>query len=250
MFKKIVSLFCSALLVLTMLTGCQSVKKVIDKFKPEETGISGSLEDTQKEDTSGKEETATDSPATETIKAPQVITYYTVKKLVTKDEVDIGFDVEIPKIVTDNPGAEIINTKIDIYKVKIEKEYAKSGNLAEYDKIIKCNYKTAVKDNLLFISVYTSGGVLYSEGFAENYHYAYDYVEDRELSTDELIDFFGMNKDQILTKVNTALVKEGMESVAGFDKISLFVDENGKICVDTLAPSMLGPEYPFIVILD
>lgn len=250
MFKRIISLIFSALLILTMLTGCQSVKKIIDKFKPEEIGISDSLEDTQKEDTSDKEETATDSPATETIKAPQVITYYTVKKLVTKDEVDIGFDVEIPKIVTDNPGAEVINAKIDILKVNIEKEYVKLGNLDEYDKIIKCNYKTAVKDNLIFISIYTYSGFLYSEAFLENYHYAYDFVEDRELSTDELIEFFGMNKDQILTKVNTALANEEMESVTGFDKISLFIDENGKICADALVPSMFETEYPFIVILD
>lgn len=190
---------------------------------------------------------ATDEQTTKA-SLPQVVTYFELNKTANPNaEFTAGFEVKLPKIVSDKPGAMKINAEIDKMRIGVEKQYNNAGNLADYNEIYKYSYSNSIKGNTIFITINTTNGIMQSESINKNFYYAYDYTQDKQITKNTIAAMFGMNETQILNKVNTELEQRGAMAVTGYDKIDLFVNINGKLAADAKTESMLGGDYSEII---
>lgn len=182
---------------------------------------------------------------------PQVITYYELnkQKIVEAENFTAGFDIKLPKIVSDKPGAMQINGEINEMKIKIENYANTAGDLTGFTEILKYSYEAAVKGNVVFVSLNTGHGYMASEYIVENIYYAYNYLTDTKASKTEIGQLFGMNEAQILNMVNNELALKGAPAVTGFDKIDLFVNAAGKLAADAKVVSEMGGFYSEIIVL-
>ncbi len=182
---------------------------------------------------------------------PQVITYYELnkQKIVEAENFTAGFDIKLPKIVSDKPGAMQINGEINEMKISIENYANTAGDLTGFDEILKYSYETAVKDNVVFVSLNTAHGYMASEYVVDNFYYAYNYITDTKAAKTEIGQLFGLNETQILNMVNANLASKGAPAVTGFDKIDLFVNAGGKLAADAKVVSEMGGFYSEIIVL-
>lgn len=239
--RLFMSVICLTLAMLFLFSAClPSAKKEDESTTAAENGTTLTTEETM---------TATQTQeATTQAGPPQVITYYTLKNTQKIDEYfTAGFDVELPKIDSDKPGAVKINNEIDKLKDNIEEHSNKAGNLATYREITECSYETTSKDNVIFIALKASHGLMESEYSIDNIYYAYDYAADKTATNTDIAGMFSLSESQVLTMVNTALVKKDAAKVTGFDKIDLFVNKAGKLVADAKVESMMGSDYSELI---
>lgn len=182
---------------------------------------------------------------------PQVITYYELNKLklVASENFTAGFDIKLPKIVSDKPGALQINAEINEMKINIENYANTAGDLTGFEEILKYSYETSVKGNVVFVSLNTAHGYMASEYIADNFYYAYNYMTDTIATKTEIGQLFGLNETQILNMVNAGLASKGAQAVTGYDKIDLFVNAGGKLAADAKVESEMGGFYSEIIVL-
>lgn len=239
--KMVVPVICTILATLFLFAGCLPLEKKEDE----------STTPPENETSLATGEIATTSPTEQTTvqeRFPQVITYYTLSNSKKIDEYfTAGFDVKLPKIDSDKPGALKINAEIDKLKVNIEKASNAAGDLSTYREYTECTYETTMKGNAIFISLKTAHGLMESEYTTDNFYYAYDYVADKEISDTDIALMFNLYEPQVISMVNTALAQKGVEQITDFNKIDLFVNAAGKLVADAKVESMMGGDYSELI---
>lgn len=241
--KSIMPVVCTILALLFLFGGCLPFA---DK-KEKSTTV---LQDETSLTTQESQITATSAQATTQEAPPQVITYYTLSNTEKIDQYfTAGFDVKLPKIDSDKPGAQQINNEINELKINIENHSNAAGDLSTYREYTECSYETAMKDSVIFIVLKTAHGLMESEYSVDNYYYTYDYAADKTLSNTDIALMFNLSAPQVVDKVNAALVQKGAEQVTGFDKIDLFVNSAGKLMADAKVESMMGGDYSELITL-
>lgn len=239
--KLLISVFCAALALLFLFSGCLPSAKKEDKSTTTSQDGTSLIADKTVRTTKAEQTTTQENP-------PQVITYYTLKNTKKIDEYfTAGFDVELPKIDSDKLGALKINSEIDKLKVNTEEHYNAAGDLNTYREITKCSYETARKDKVIFIAIKATHGLMESEYSIENIYYAYDYAADKEVSNTDIALMFNLDEQKVMSMVNTVLVQRDAAKVTGFDKIDLFVNGAGKLIADAKVESMMGSDYSELI---
>lgn len=167
------------------------------------------------------------SSASAALTAPQVVTAYSYDNRKTDASGEtVGLNLSFPKIVSDKPGALELNNTLLAAKSQYSSQDS-PGYLEE------TGYQTFAYKNILTIALYSRDSVI---GIRKNAYqiYNYDFVNDRILTQEEMLQSLSLNETDILQKAKTYLISMGEDAgLAKEYKIAgIFRDNNGSIVVD------------------
>ena len=171
---------------------------------------------------------------------PEVITYFELfEEEIIDGHLKSGFDVKLPKILSEKPGAISINNEIDKIKEDIESKYNAVEDLKTYDAHYKYSYEALNFGNMLFINIRYTNTYLYSEYDSYTRNFAYDFISDKILTNQDIAMLFNVDLDKITEKINYILYinSDGFEipSVRNSDDYYLYINLNGQLMADAIA---------------
>lgn len=176
---------------------------------------------------SGNPTSSAISSASATPTAPRVVTAYSYDNRKTDASGEtVGLNLSFPKIVSDKPGAlELNNTLLAAKSQYLSQD--SPGYLEE------TGYQTFVYKNILTIALYNRDSVI---GIRKNAYqiYNYDFVNDRILTQEEMLQSLSLNETDIQQKAKTYLISMGEDAglAKGYKIAGIFRDSNGSIAVD------------------
>jgi len=168
--------------------------------------------------------TSNTAATTQAVKPPDVVTYYQLKESEYGNE--ITFDVELPKIDSEKPGAVKVNGAIDKLRAMIESVKNQKDKIYSID--YKMTYETHTYKNILFLRVGYITAPRASEYDESAYYFAYDYAGDKMLGNGDLAEMFGQTLKDITDKVNRILTENGYYSLSAENPLYLYADKQGK----------------------
>jgi hypothetical protein len=188
----------------------------------------------------------TEKPA---VKPPEVVTYYSINDTYKVDEIfTAGFIVDLPNIVSDKPLALKINAEMAKLKDFVKQKYTAAGSIKAFREEYKYSYETYLKDNILFISVFTAHGTRSSNDFiTSNKYYAYDFAADKIVSDAVILKMYTMDLTEVLDTVNSALLAVGAAQIDNAENIRYFVKGNGKLFAEVTVHALMGGTYSELV---
>jgi len=181
--------------------------------------------------------------------APNVVTYYQINDTYKVDEVfSSGFIVSLPNIVSNKPLAQNINAQMDKIRDAVKAKYNSVANIKTFREQYNYSYASFVKDNILFLSVFTAHGARASEFVTSNKYYAYDFENDKIASNAVILQMYNINAAEILDTVNAELLAVGAAQINTTDNIQYFVKSDGKLWADVKVKALLdGTAYSELV---
>ena len=200
--KKLFILFITAALVCT-LCSCGLVKNLFDRFEllqadTSETEAMSEPTETYFETTAEVEETvATTEPVIEP--TPLVVCANSYEKeaidaFFPAEKFGFTHKVEYPKIDSDKSGATALNEAI---AQRYEEIIQTLKDNREENVLYHITYTASECSGVIFINITEDCGWQYSEGYTSQRIYYYDALNDKELSLDEYLTVFGIDRDKI-----------------------------------------------------
>lgn len=179
---------------------------------------------------------------------PAVVTFYQINDTYKVDEsFSSGFMVELPNIFSKKPLAVRINAEMDKIKQAVKNTYNSVDNIKTYREQYNYSYDSFVKDNILFISVFTSHNKKSGDVITSNKYYAYNFETDKIINNSEIISMFNLEVPQIVDITNSALRAVGAVPIDNIDNFKFFVKENGKLFADVKVTALMGGTYSELV---
>lgn len=200
---------------------------------------------TAEKTTAGEVTNTTAAATTRAVKPPAVVTYYQLKE--SGNGNSITFDVELPKIVSEKPGAVKVNGAVDKLRAMIES--VKNQKDKTYSIDYKMAYETHTYKNMLFLRVGYITAPRASEYIEAVYYFTYDYANDKMLSNNDLAGMYGQTLKDITDKVNRILTENGYYSLSAENPLYLYADKQGKLaaCAGTRT---IESDFSALVVID
>lgn len=175
------------------------------------------------------------TPPSKLLGMPEVKQSFALNELHTFDDgVSVGFDVKLPQLNSNKPGAKDFNLLLAEYRADVEESRAQAGDLKDYDVYCFQRYGYTAYGNVLFVMIYSFYSYAYSEMGSQMEVYAYDFVADKQLSDAEVAALYGKTEKGVTAAVQKAFPpnEEGEDQpkdITGFSKFDLFVTNEGKL---------------------
>ncbi len=202
--------------------------------------------------------TATTQPeTTNASEAPAVITGYELddKRNFEDGGFDfrVGFNVKLPKIDSNKPGAKEMNSKFDELRDNIllhQTEYKKS---ADYNESYDYTFTQYTYKQMIIIVVNHTYGTYPGSGFEDRHYYLYEYIEDKIIGNAELSAIYNLTMPMIIADLDQILISNNYYSIENMiaqyntyetgkiytvvDFMDLYINEDGKLCAKVDAGS-------------